>query len=457
MLAVVLAVCGVAWPSSTDWYAAAAAARASWRYDRALDFYQQAIQADPDNPRPVCLKGEVLALQQRAAEAAAAYLRCRRLGDDGAQVWLALGDLARQQGDPAAAEHAWLSAAARGSATAHRRLALLYEAQSQFVAAANEWQRLGAGDGQAQEHLGMLALRAVDGAEAQRHFLAAQALPGPYGGEVVATGLSQLAATVSTSAASEIAVGIAFIRAQAPGFARLPLQNALAQAPNDGPAHAYLAWVEWEAGEHDASQAEMVTARALDPLDAFTLFVASVQDVAAGAWSQASDDVAQALQVDGENPALWLVRAQVALGTQDYLSAELSYETAARLAPEPQFTEQLLQFYIDHRLGLAHGRAYDAGVTALARWPDDGTIAALVGQLDELADQPTAAYLADVRANHLDPSNPEPYMALGRFAVRGRQYDTAVTDLRTAIALQPDGPWAAPARALLAPLSFLDL
>ncbi|HEX9413533.1 MAG TPA: hypothetical protein VF916_08510, partial [Ktedonobacterales bacterium] len=372
-LLAVLTLVALGGPNKADLYAAASSARASWRYDRALAFYQQAVEADPADPRPHCLMGEVLALQQRSTQATAAFEQCRRLGDDGPTVWLALGDLARDRGDLSGAEQAWRDSAARGGIQARRRLGLHYEAQSRFDEAEVQWSSLGTADGQAQEHLGMLALRRADFTAAQHHFVAAREAPGFFGQEAVDAGLVQLSALGSTTPEAQTAIGVAFVQDDLPAFARLPLQRALAQAPDDAPAHAYLAWVEWLAGARDASATDLQAARQLNPVDSFMLFVAAEQELAGGQWSAADDDIALALQGDDKNPVLWLVQAQVALGTQKYLTAELSYETAARLAPEPVYTEQLLQFYLDHRLGTADGRARVAGVTAVARWPSDAT------------------------------------------------------------------------------------
>ncbi|HEV2236438.1 MAG TPA: hypothetical protein VGR57_07220, partial [Ktedonobacterales bacterium] len=159
-------------PSQNDWIAAATNAREAWRYDRALAFYQQAMRRDPADPRPYCLTGEVLALQQENRAASAAYAHCRALGEDTAAVALALGDLANARGDGVGAQREWQHSISRGGTTARRRLALWHEARGEFDDAALQWQALGANDGQAREHLGMLALRVADYVTAQRDFLA---------------------------------------------------------------------------------------------------------------------------------------------------------------------------------------------------------------------------------------------------------------------------------------------
>src|SRR5262245_14615358 len=58
-LLVLLAILAPVPPSVTDLYTAAAGARASWRYDRALAFYDRAARQDPADSRAHCLMGEV--------------------------------------------------------------------------------------------------------------------------------------------------------------------------------------------------------------------------------------------------------------------------------------------------------------------------------------------------------------------------------------------------------------
>jgi tetratricopeptide (TPR) repeat protein len=439
-------------PSQSDWIGAAAAARAAWRYDRALAFYQQAMRRDPADPQPYCLAGEVLALQHENRAAAVAYARCRALGEDTAAVALRLGDLASARGDSVTAQREWRRSISHGGMTARRRLALWFEAHAQFDQAAAQWNALGAQDGQAQEHLGMLALRAADFATAQRRFLAARELPGFYGQEAVDADFVQLAALGANSPNASTATGVAFVRADLPLFARLPLEQAVAATPDDATAHAYLAWVDLLAGQQDAANTQLRLALSLAPNDPFAHFVAASQESARGQWDVAAGDCLLALQSDDKNPALWLLLARAQEGEQAYLNAELSYERAAALGPEPEYTEQLLAFYIGHRLGLTDGRAYDAALRGEVRWPTNATIRKLEGQIDDLLGQYLKSYDSWTTALRLDPSDPQPWFVLGHYAYVGGELDTAVVYLRTAATLQPGSDWAAQARKLLAPL-----
>jgi tetratricopeptide (TPR) repeat protein len=452
VLCVLLASALFVSPSQTDWIAAAATARAAWRYDRALAFYQMAIRRDPADPRPYCLTGEVLSLQRQLRAAIAAFTRCRALGDDSAAVALRLGDLARAEGDDVTAQREWLRSISHGGTTGRRRLALWHEARGEFDQAAIQWSALGPRDGQAQEHLGILALRVQDFPSAQRYLLAARELPGFYGQEAVDAEFAQLAALGANLPHAATSIGVAFVRANLPTFARLPLERAVAAAPDDAPAHAYLAWVELVADQQSDADAQLQLALSLAPLDPFALFVAASREGERGDWSAAADDCLLALQQDDQNPGVWLLLGRAQEGEQAYLDAELSYERAAALGSEPEYSEQLLTFYIGHRLGLTDGRAYEAAVKAEARWPTNASMRKLEGQIDDLLGQYTKSDQSWTAALRLDPSDPEPWFVLGRYAYVGGDITSAVVYLRTAASLQPGSVWAAQARKLLAPL-----
>jgi tetratricopeptide (TPR) repeat protein len=439
-------------PGQQDWFNAAAAARSVWRYDRALKFYQVAMRRDPADPRPYCLTGEVLALQREYPSAIAAYRRCRSLGADTAAVALALGDLASARGDSAAAQREWQRSIDRGGMTAHRRLALWFESRSQFDLAAAQWTAFGPRDGQAEEHLGMLALRKLDFAGGQRHFLAARELPGFFGQDAVDADFVQLAALGANSPNITTAVGVAFVRANLPLFARQPLEKAVATTPDDATAHAYLAWVELVAGQQDAASAQASLALDLAPADSFALFVAASVESERGQWSAAVDDCFIAIQSDDKNPALWLLLAHAQESERVYLDAGLSYERAAALGSEPEYTVQLLSFYVGRRLGLTDGSAYAAAVRGESRWPANAPIRKLEGQIDDLLGQDGKSNDSWTAALRLDPTDPEPWYVLGHAAFVGGDFDTAVLYLRTAAALQPGSEWATRAHVLLAPL-----
>lgn len=440
-----------------DLYAAAAAARAAWRYDRALEFYGRIARLDPSDPQPHCQEGQVLALQQLYAQAEAAYTTCERLGERGPNTWLAQGDAAQSAGDLSAAEHDWLRAAAAGSLSAHGRLASLYEQEGRLAEAAAQWQALGRNDAQAQVHLGLLALQAGDYAAARAAFVAARSLPGFSGQEAVDQGFVTLAALPPEGAKGLAVIGGAFVQADMPTLARQPLETAVALDPGYGPAHAYLAWVRLAAGQLGAAETEAAAAVRLAPGESFGWFVAAQVALEQGRWSTAVSDAQAGIERDNHNPVLWETLGSAYLGQRDYVNAELSLEEAAQLGPEPVFTMELLEFYVTHRVGVMLDRAGRAALVAMTRFPANAQVTVLAGEAYELAGNLDMADAAYLRANTLDPSLPEPYFYLGRIALNAGDYVQAHLALSTYLALRPGGDLAEQARTLIAPMAGFDL
>src|SRR5579859_3778511 len=118
LLAAIGAIVVPVHPTLEQYLAAAASARASLRYDRALAFYSAAQSASPRDLRPPCLAAEVRLLQQDAPGAATDYRRCLNLAPTSAPAWLGLGDALAATGDAPHAEDAWRRAVAAGNQTA---------------------------------------------------------------------------------------------------------------------------------------------------------------------------------------------------------------------------------------------------------------------------------------------------------------------------------------------------
>lgn len=108
---------------------------------------------------------------------------------------------------------------------------------------------------------------------------------------------------------------------------------------------------------------------------------------------------------------------------------------------------------MDYDIGYDNGRATFAATTAVERFPRNEPIRFLLSEVYQKAFQPSFAYYASEAAISLDPTDPAPYILLGRSAEGQGNYVTAALDLLIALALRPDGPQAAQARALLAPIA----
>lgn len=450
-LVIVLAAGTPAGPSESGYLAAAAVARGALRYDRALMWYAAASAAMPTDATPYCLRGGVLALQREWSAAAAADQRCVALDPGRAAGWVALGDALNADG--ASPVRAWQEAARRGSLDAWRRLAHFAETQGDFAGAEAAWDRLPPDDAEALMHRGLLALERGDTPTARADFVALRATPNAYAELVVDNGLVLLSTQDLTDPVVLTQLGRAFLALNLPRFALAPLRQATALGPDNGEAHALLGWALWLLGQRDAARAEIAPAPRLAPASSFAWFAAGEVALDASRLDAARDDFQRGLDLDAHNPALWTAEAQVYTEQSQYISAELAYTNAAQLSSDPAYTIGLLSFYVDHGFGLQDGRATTAASLAVERFPRNEAIRYLQAQVLDEASQPSFAYYACQAAQQLDPTDPAPYIFLSKYAVAEGNYIVAALELRTALALRPDGPLAGQARQLLAPLS----
>lgn len=443
-------------PAAGDYLQAASRARAGLRYDRALDLYALAHAADPADPRPLCAAGDVRMLQREWRAAADTYRACAALDPARPAAWLGLGDALDALHDSGALG-AWERSAAAGGRDALRRIALRDEAASSWDTARATWKRLPANDPQALVHLGLLALRAGDLPAARSDFVAARAAPNSYTGVLESNGFLLLAARPGLDADGWMRVGLAFLAANMPTFAASPLSTATALDPADGAAHAALGWTLWILGQSAPARAEAATALQLDPSLSFAWFASSELARADGDPDRAEADLTQALALDTRNPALWSAEGRLALARHDYIAATVAYGNAADLATRPDETIAELQFLLDHGIGLANGRALDRAAQALRHWPYVAAVWALAARLQDAAGRGDTAYYTAQAALALDPTDPGPRVLLARYELNDGDFTAAALDLRTALALQPHGPYATEAATLLARVAAINV
>lgn len=452
-----LAVLAPVRPDVGGYLTAAAAARASQRYDRALAFYATASAESPADPRPYCASGAVRALQQEWRAAIAAYRACAARADDDAQTraaaWLGLGNTLSTTGDDVGAESAWRHAAQSGAHDASRRLGRLYERQLRFDAAIRAWSALPSDDPQAREHLGLLALWRGDYASARAHFIAARTEPNAYADELVDNGFLVLAARPPEDATGLSLLGYRFLTIGLPSLALNPLRASLALAPQNGAAHAYLGWALWTLRQQREARQEIAAGLRLAPGLSFAWYVTGQVALSDNDGAHAADAFEHAVALDPNNPAVWAASGHLAIARHDYVRGELALEQAAELSHDPADTIALLELYANDGLHfLTSDRARQAALQAVQRFPDNEPIHYLLAVVYDHLGQLSFAYYAAQEAVALDPTDPAPHVLLGRYAFKSGQYVDAALDLRLALALRPHGPQADEARALLAPI-----
>ena len=460
-------------PSVTSLLDAAASQRVAYRYDRALALYAEARMESPSDPRPVCAQGETLTLQREMAAAAAAYQTCATLAPGDAGTWLALGDALAAAGaasDDARSAAAWRQAAQLGSGEAWARLATRAERLGQFDDATRDWAQALAGDAQgapghvgdlgdlgdlgevAAAHLGLLALARGDMAAARGHLARVERSTSDLATRMRNAGVFLFDQRPPTTALDWEGIGHALLALGLPTLALGPFQRAVALAPHDGVAHAYYGYILWTLGQRAAARPQIAAGLTDPPTLSFAYYAAGQVALASGKSALALAYFQTGLRRDARNPALWSAAGDAALAAADYLTAQLSYQNAAQFSVTPGATINLITFYLTHGIGLDDGTAIQAARDGMLRFPHSEPLPYLLGRIYDRLGQSDYAQSAFELARSLDPTDPGPWLYLGRYAAASGDIVPATVDLRTALALQPSGPYAANTRAALAQL-----
>ncbi len=437
-------------------------AQSQQEYWRAEAFFQQAALLSPNDFQPSLDLGRLHLLEHRDALAQSELETARSLGGNTADIWLTLGDIAQDQGSQPAAEHAWLQATslqpADAAMQAHERLGLLYAGQGHWQTAEAQFTALPASDTLAQYYLGVLRLARGDRADARQAFQAMLNQTTDAAQHTAAQQFLQALNQWDGSAQSEKLLGFTDIQNNFPTLALAPLQQAIALAPKDPDAHAYLGWASYQTGAISQAQQQETQALALKPADSFARYVLCLVDLANGHYSLAITDIEQAIAIDPQNPILWATRGDIADQLNDLPTAEQALrQAAADAGGDPQFSLRLAIFYADHQLGLNQGTALQAAQTATALAPTNALAFDTLGRIQQALNNLPAAMQAFIQAVNLAPTNASFCEHLGDIQATLGYIRSAELNLRKATVLDFDGPIAQQAQDVLQHLPPLNL
>ncbi|HZC06990.1 MAG TPA: tetratricopeptide repeat protein [Ktedonobacterales bacterium] len=444
-------------PADSAYLLAATQARADYRYDMALADYAQAHTADSADPRPLCAAGDVYTLQKLPSQAAASYRACANAAPINGSAWLRLGDALASANDVAGAVIAWRQAGEARDYTGYARLAEHAEGLGQLDEAARWWSQVPQDDELAQGHLGLLDLAQGNVSGAGAHFFALRHSQSAYAIQLRNAGVFLFAGHVPTSALDEENIGYALLTLGEPAVALAPLRRATQLAPTDGSARAYYGWTLWQLGRLADARPQIAAGLRYSSTLPFALYAAGQVSMADGKFARALALFQTALEITPKNPALWSAAGDAALAEADYVTAELSYGNAARFSDDQAYSVALVQFYLDHGIGMDHGQAQQSLYAAMRRFPKSEPLAFLEGRIYDSLGQTTLAFYAFEHALALDPTDPGPWLYLGRYAAESGDVAPAIVSLRTALALQPTGAFASQSRQALASLSAYSL
>ncbi len=435
---------------------AATQQRDAYRYDRALAFYAEARAEAPSDPRPTCAEGAVLVLQREPLAAVAAYQDCVAQAPGDAEAWLTLGDTLAATGrarDDAASVAAWQRAAQLGSAEGWERMAERDERLGLLDAATSAWAQVspdGALGDLAAAHLGLLALARGNASAARAHLARVAGSTSDLATRMRNAGIFLFDQRTPAVALDWEGIGHALLGMGLPALALGPFQRAVALAPGDGSAHAYYGYTLWLLGERAAARTQVAAGLVDPPTLPFAYYAAGQVALSDGKAALALAYFQAGLRGDAHNAALWGAAGDAAVASGQYLVAELSYQNAAQESATPDATITLIRFYLTRGLGLDDGTALEAARNGILRFPQSEPLVYLQGLIYNALSQTNYAQGVFQFARQLDPTDPGPWLYLGRYAAASGDTVPAVEDLRTALALQPNGPYAAQIRTALA-------
>jgi protein O-GlcNAc transferase len=425
--------------------------RAAREYGAALEAYQQAARLNPESAQPWQRTGEILLAQHRFDRAAVALREAERLGG-GVDTFLALGESYAGHGDWTAATQAWLRAlaAAPNDARVYLALAQASIAQSLFDQAIQWLDRVlelqPDGDQAAAAHalLGRLLI-GDDPDRAAEHLRQA--------GDEDMLAVLAAADTEPEPARRALLLGAAFLQRDELTLARRHLEQAIALAPADAEAYAYLGHVLDRLGVTDTARETLQHALELDPDSALAYYFLGLHDRQVGNLDAAQVALWEALRRDPENAAMRVAMGQTFADLGDYPHAEEWYRGAVEVAPEDlNFHLLLVHFYLDHLYRVEAG-GLPAAQAAAALAPDDARTQDLLGWAYHLAGRHAEGELALTQALALDPDLVSAHYHLGSLLSSIGQQESARQHLQRAADLDTTGYYRLRAETLLAELA----
>jgi len=393
--------------------------RAAHETGAALDACLQAAWLEPQSPLPWLYMGDMLLEEQRFAKAGLAFQEAERSGAE-AEALLGLGQSQAGRGDWAAAMTTWLRALelAPGEANLYVLLARAAVAQGQFDLATSYLQ-------QALQH------EPSPGVAAEAHALLGRVLvatdPEAAAGQARLAGDDGLLALLETADAEPdparraLLLGASFLQRNELSLARRHFEQAVALAPSEADARAYLAHTLELQGETAAARKMLDRTLAMDPESVLAHYFLGLHLQGLGYVAGAQAELWAALRLDPENAALRVEMAETFVQVGDYAQAEEWYLGAVEAAPnDVEFQLLLVHFYLDHLYRVEQG-GLPAAQAAVDLAADDARAYDLLGWAYHLAGRPLEAQQALSRALVLDPDLASAHYHLGSlYATTGR-------------------------------------
>lgn len=425
----------------------ARAFRAAREYGAALAAYHHAAELAPGLPQPWLRMGEVYLLQQRSALATLAFQEAQRRGG-GVEALLGEGESYAMRRDWNRAILSWLRVQAQAPDDPRVYVALgranigqsRFDQASDYLTRALQLQPSGTEAAAAHALLGRL-LAGDDLALAADHFRQA-------GDQDMLAVLETVAAGDDPAHRAQL-LGIAALQRNELTLARHHFERAIAQAPSDAEALAYLAHTLDQLGETGAAGEWIERALEEDGGSVIVYYFLGTHHRLVGNAEAAQAALWQGLLLDPENAALRVEMARAFEDQSDYPQAEEWYAGAVEAEPgEVNFRLMLVGFYVNHLY-----RVQEAGLPAAQALvdlaPDDARAHDLLGWAYHLSGLQAEARQSLLRALSLDPDLVSAHYHLGSLYLFTGQDDRARWHLQRAADLDTGGYYRERAEGLL--------
>jgi tetratricopeptide (TPR) repeat protein len=428
----------------------AEAHRAAREYGAALDAYREAARLQPESPLPWLRRGEVLLAQHRFPQATTAFEEAEQRGG-GVEALLGQGEGYAGSGDLPQAVDVWLRALTQAPDDARPRIALGRASidQGLFDQAARHLDRALQLEPSREEAVTAHALLGRlliddDPARAADHFRQA--------GDQDMLSVLDAAAAEPDAVRRALLLGAAFLQRDELSLARRHFEQAVALAPTDAEALAYLAHVLDRIGWTVAAGELLTEALDRDPDSALAYFFLGVHDHRLGYLADAQAALWEALLRDPDNAALRVEMAETFVDLHDYPGAEEWYRGAVEAASgDVEFHLLLVHFYLDHLYRVEEG-GVPAAEAAVALAPSDARAQDLLGWAYHLAGRHAEGEQALTQALALDPGLVSAHYHLGSlYATTGRP-ELARHHLQRAVDLDTGGYYRRRAQTILSDL-----
>lgn len=417
----------------------AEAHRAAGEYGAAVAAYRQAAEAAPEDPQPWLARGQVLLDRHQFLPATAAFLEAARLGA-GREALFGLGQSYAGRGDWAGAMEHWLPLLEANPDDAGVHVALgqssldagRFEQAGAYMVRALELDPEPKEAAAAHAVLGRLAA-GRDPAEAEEHLRLA--------GDADMLAVVGVAGTEADPARRALLLGVAALQRNELALARQRFEEAVALAPDDAEAVAYLAHSLDRLGKTVAARDLLARAQALESGQASPLvyYFLGTHERLVGNVAAAQAAFWEALQRDPLNAALRVEMAEAFLMVPDYAMAEEWYVGAVEVAPDDvEFRLLLARFYVDHLYRVEAG-GVPAAQAAVDLAPDDARAYDLLGRALHLAGRPSEGEAMLVQALLLDPDLVSAHYHLGSLYASTGRYALARQHLQRAADLDRVG------------------